>query len=985
MSQSGTDGKGPGAGDPRTPTGADAPAAEPRAPSRAATPPPLPPPPQSPVAPRLPPVPRPVTRPPPIPALPSSTPVGATPTTPMPPMSSGVIPLPPATSRLATTPAPHVEPARKRRIDTEPVTAIHGGGGVRSPLVGRDPQLAVLRDVIERAVDFQAPQLVTVVGNQGTGKSRMIAELTASIAAPTRVFHGRARQGGERYGAIASLLRSRFNLNAADADGKASVARMSEEVQAVMAGEPAGEMLHCLGAFVGLEFPVTSFLKVVAENPRQMDDISRTVLRRFVELDARRNPLVIVFDDMQWADDDTLSLVSELAANLGGSSVVVIACTRPEMLVRCPTWGRGAMDHERIDLRNLEPDEAETMFRNLLSRCGKIPDDIADAAVEMTGGNPHFLEQLVRLFLADGTIDTSGQRWTLDVERAAATELPISIEEAIEARIAALERDEREVLEKAAVFGNVFWVSAVVALTRLEDVRDERLAEPLDYMWGEGEPVRRRVSDLVSILAERDYLLPLDPTDSTIPGDVEVVFKHNLERELITKSTEPGRLARYHLAAAQWLETRIGGRTEEQLEFLAGLYERGGDKQRAARAYLAGGDKARNRYANDEARQLYQRGLALLGEGDGGGDVPARIEALHNLGVVLDLAGRTDDAIERFAQMLHLAWRYDNPAKAGAAMSRMARVLRRKGEYDRAMESLRRAHELFSRAADDRGIGSTLDDMGRVHWLRGAYTQALDFHRQALGLRRNLGDRRSIALSLANIGRVHHDSGNFKAAIAQFREALDLRRDIGDLSGIVQSLCDLAGVQTADGNFGLAIDMLGEARTVAKDIGDKLALATVLVRAGECETMMGRAGEALADLIEAGELARSLGDRALLAEVHRWSAAAELALDDIPSAEAEAQASLDIAHAVGTRVLVASAHRMMAEVAARRGDIGNAENHFESAIEILSTMRNELELARVFRSCADFRDQIGAPTAASELRRQADEIFARLRGAAETL
>jgi tetratricopeptide (TPR) repeat protein len=841
----------------------------------------------------------------------------------------------------------------------------------------------VLRDIVGRAVDFQAPQLVTIVGNQGTGKSRIVAELFATLDIPGRVYHGRARQGGERYGAIASLLRNRFGLSVADSDGKASEQRMAEEVQKVMGDEPAGEVLHCLGAFVGLEFPVTPFLKVVAENPRQMDDIARTVLRRFVELDARKSPLVIVFDDMQWADDDTLSLISEMAAHLGGSAVVVMACTRPEMLVRCPSWGRGAIDHERIDLRNLEPDEAEEMFRNLLARCGRIPDDIADAAVEMTGGNPHFLEQLVRLFLADGTIDTSGAQWKLDVERAAATELPISIEEAIEARIAALERDEREVLEKAAVFGNVFWLSAVVALTRLEDVRDERLAEPLDYMWGEGEPVRRRVSDLVSILAERDYLLPLDPTDSTLPGDIEVVFKHNLERELITRSTEPGRLARYHLAAAQWLETRIAGRTEEQLEFLAGLYERGGDRQRAARAYVAGGDKARARYANDEARLLYERGLALLGEGSG--DVPARIEALHNLGVVLDLAGRTDDALERFSEMLHLAWRYDNPAKAGAAMSRMARVLRRKGEYDRAMESLRRANELFTRAADDRGIASTLDDMGRVHWLRGAYTQALDYHRQALGLRRNLGDRRSIALSLANIGRVHHDSGNFKAAIAQFREALDLRRDIGDLSGIVQSLCDLAGVQTADGNYGLAIDMLGEARTVAKDIGDKLALATVLVRAGECETLMGRAGEALADLIEAGELARHLGDRALLAEVHRWSAAAELALDDIPSAEAEAQASLDIAHAVGTRVLVASAHRMMAEVAARRGDIGSAENHFESAIEILSTMRNELELARVFRSCADFRDQIGAPTAAAELRRQAEEIFARLRGAAETL
>ena len=86
----------------------------------------------------------------------------------------------------------------------------------------------------------------------------------------------------------------------------------------------------------------------------------------------------------------------------------------------------------------------------------------------MTGGNPAFLEQLVRLFLDNGTIDASGPVWRLDPDKAAETELPISIEEAIEARIAALENDERDLLEKAAVFGNVFWVSAVIALTRLE-------------------------------------------------------------------------------------------------------------------------------------------------------------------------------------------------------------------------------------------------------------------------------------------------------------------------------------------------------------------------------------------------------------------------------------------------------------------------------------------------------------------------------------
>ncbi|HUS33539.1 MAG TPA: tetratricopeptide repeat protein, partial [Kofleriaceae bacterium] len=699
------------------------------------------------------------------------------------------------------------------RIDTEPEPA----RAPRSSLVGRSDELVLLREIIDRSIDFQAPQLVTLIGNQGTGKTRLINELVGKLREENRarVFQGAAERDTNgkliRFGAITSVLRARFELT--PNPDEASKLRFAHEVKSVLASDQVGEMLYFLGSFVGIDFPPTPFLRAVADNAKQHGELARTALRRFIEMDSGNGPLVLVLDDLQWADDETIHLVTDLAVGLGGSPVVLLTASRPEMLVRSAGWGEGAVDHTRIDLRNLEQDEAEQMFRNLLSRCKDLPLDTIDSAVEMTGGNPAFLEQLVRLFIENGAIEVTGQTWKLDPDRAAETELPVSIEEAIQARIAALESEERDLLEKAAVFGNVFWVSAVIALTRLERAEPPP-ANALDIEWGNGEDVRRRLSDLISILADRDYLLTLDAEDSSIPGDVEVVFKHNLERELIAGSIEPSKLGRYYLAAAQWLESKLLALRDEQLEFLAGLYERGGDKRRAARCYLQGGDRARARYSPEEARNLYEKGLAMLGEAD----APARLEALHNLGDVLEQSGKSEEAERYFNQMLQLSWRYDNLNKAGAAYSRLARTFRRRGKYDNAMEHLRRAQELFERSRDDRGIASTLDDMGRVHWLRGGYSQALDFHRQALTIRRGLGDRRSIALSLANIGRVHHDSGNFKAAIAQFREALDLRRDIGDLVGIVQSLCDLGGVHAEDGNYEQALELLGEARALAHEI-----------------------------------------------------------------------------------------------------------------------------------------------------------------------
>lgn len=861
--------------------------------------------------------------------------------------------------------------------------------------MGRQAALSTLLEVAARAVDFQAPQLVSIVGNQGTGKSRLIAEAVAALGSRFRVYYGRAAPppsaaaasssapsneegaGGERLSAIASLLRDRFHLLPNPDD--TSRLRFAHEVRTTFGAEQA-EMLHFLGSYVGLDFAPSPFLHLLEENPRQRADISRTALRRFIEVDANAGPIVLVLDDLQWADEDTLALTSELAAGLGGSAVVLLCAARSEMLVRYPAWGEGTSDHERIDLRNLEPDDAEGMFRHLLSRCPRVPDDVAQSAVEMTGGNPAFLEQLVRLYLDNGTIDSSGPSWTIDLDKAADTVLPMTIEEAIEARIAALERDERDLLEKAAVFGNVFWLSAVIALTRLELVDSAPPDEPLDFDWGEGERVRRRLSDLVSLLGERDYLLPLDREDSSLPGDVEIVFKHNLERELIVRLTDRSRSARYHLSAAQWLESRISGRSEEQLEFLAGLYERGGDKDRAARCYLAGAERARNRYAPDEARELYQRGLAMLAEID----APARMDALHNLGDVLEQCGRSDEAIERFLEMLHLAWKYDNMAKAGAAYARLARVLRRQGRYDAAMEHLRRAQELFAKAHDDRGIASTLDEMGRVHWVRGAYGQALDFHSQALTIRRALQDRRSIALSLANIGRVQHDSGQFKAAIAHFREALDLRRDILDRAGIVQSLGDLAGVYTEDSNLTLAGELLTEARSLAYEIGDKVALCDVLSRVGEVKAAMGRGAEAAVDLSEAKQLAVNLGDRVAVALAHQRLAQVHLQLGQIEAADVEAHAAVAVAEATGLRVQAGSGYRVKGEVAAAMGQLGVAEDCFRRAIDILGAVRHEVELARAYRSFANLKHRTGNVLEAGRLRVGADEIFARLRGAAST-
>ena len=861
--------------------------------------------------------------------------------------------------------------------------------GVRSKLVGRDAQLSAMRQVATRAATQKEPQLITVVGNQGTGKSRLTDELVQSLPGTTMVYRCRVVADAPPFSMIARLLRDRFAI-AENATESELLEDFRREVQEVFGDQQIAEVLHVLGRFLDLKFPDSPCLRVLADRPKQYDELSRTVLKRFIEVDARKGPIVIVIDDLQWADDASLSLVQELSEELSEVAVTIAVCARPELMLRAARWGQGVTQHLLVELRNLEPDDAEQMFRHLLDRCEEISDDIVEDAVEMTGGNPHFMDLLVRLCVANGTINANVTPWQLDADKAAETDLPITVEEAIEARIAALTGAERDVLEKGAVFGNVFWLGSVVALSRIGRAQQEKAdqsaepAGPMDYVWSDaGEEIRRGVSSVVKELVERDYLLRLDDADSTVAGDVELVFKHNLERELVAKSTDVLKLSHYHRLAAQWIETKSSARTDEQLEFLGQLYQRGGDMRRAAYAYIAAGDRARERYSNEQAVELYRKGLALL-EDD---DAVVLLDALHNLGSVLDLVGMTSEAQTQFTRMLRQAWLFEHRSKGGAAHNRLGRIHRRLGEYDLAMGHLRCAHDLFKDASDQRGIAGTLDDIGQVHWLRGAYAKALEFHRQALEIRRAIGDPRSIALSLANIGRVHQDTGAFAAASTRFNEALELRRKIGDRAGVIQSLCDLGGVHHADAAHDKALQLYFEAKKIAVEIGDKLALAAVLAGRGSCYSAMGQHSDAIEALLEGKAISQSLGNRLGASDCHRGLAETFLLVGDAVQASDNAMRALNLGKRVGSPVHVGSAHRVLAEATLSLGrspaELRTADEHFRKAIEILTGMKNELELARTYRSYAGHREQIGKAEEAGELRRRADEIFGRLRGAAD--
>lgn len=821
---------------------------------------------------------------------------------------------------------------------------------MRAPLVGREAELTELDEALARALATGRPQTLTIIGGAGVGKSRLVDELLARVGArerTVRCFRGAARETGPAYGVVQRILRARFGiLEGADPDVQREAVRAA--VTDILGDKRVTEFLHFLGAFLDLTWPESPFTKAFEDDPEQFARIGRAVLRRFLEVDAAGSPLVLVFEDLHLSNDDSLELVRSLIESMHDAPVLMIVTARPELLTRRPEWTDGGASHGKLELAPLAPDDAAQMMLHLLEPTGDPPEELVDAAVDMAGGNPYLLEQMLRTYLASGTlIPREGGRWDVDLDKLDDAQLPLSVDDAIAARIASLTPAERSLLEMAAVMGGVFWLGALVALGRL--------GKKPPGLWGGAEDLAAHYRDLLAGLADRDYVLAL-PDSSLATEAEEFAFKHNLERETLYRLTSASQLRRFHREFAEWLELRLfsegqAERAEEHCEMLATHYERGGAARKAAEYFLAAGDRARERYANAKAADYYARGLDLLGEED----VVRRLEAYHHQGDVLQLAGRNEDAIASFRKMQEIAWRLDLKSKGGAAHNRIGRVYRAIGQLEEAMRHLGTGHALFDAAGDARGVASSLDDVGKVHWMRGAYEPAERFMKRSLEIRRELGDARSIALSLNNLGLVYQDSGRFEEAQEAFQEALHIRREIGDLPGMSQTLNNIATIHQDNGEHGRANELWAEALEYATSVGDRMRQAVILTNLGENAYRQQKPEEAIIVLQKAEAISSTLGDRILEAEILRGLAKAHMLVHDFSQARDFIGRSVELFEKTRSKPFLGVALRTAGEIAAA-GSFGGdeharAKQAFEQSVRIFEELGNEVELAK---SCEVF-------------------------------
>jgi class 3 adenylate cyclase/tetratricopeptide (TPR) repeat protein len=784
-----------------------------------------------------------------------------------------------------------------------------------APLVGREPELELLRNTYERAVRDRRPHLFTIFGEPGVGKTRLALEFLESLEGAT-VLTGRALPYGEgvTYWPLAKMVKVAAGIS--DDEPRAEAL---EKLVACCESEAVADLL-ALAAGV---------LEAVEDKGSQ-PEIAWAV-RQWAEQMAREQPLVLVFEDVHWAEEPLLELIEHLVQWVRDMPLLVLCLARPELLEVHAGWGGGRLRATSIEIEPLGAADTALLLDELLEDIA-LPQAQITELIDKTGGNPLFVEETIRM-LAESS--DGRQR------------IPDTVQALIAARIDRLEPDAKSLLQCAALIGRTFWLGALRHLCAV-DV-DEALEE----------------------LMRREFVRPEER--STISGDEAYYFKHVLIREVAYSGLSKARRATLHQRFAEWLEARTGDELVEirafHLDRAASLLaELDGDapaelKRNAAAALGEAGQRALAREANRSARKLLLRAAEL----------EPTLQRRHKAAVA---AWRLDDFPAVASEMEEVSKRAQEEGDQvilGRSLNALAHVaLLRDGDAPRAEQLAENARVLLTE--DPPGHSDALMMLAEMAWWRGDLDtyerhalEAVEVGRAAG--RADLESEAAQKVAQAYIARLQLDE-----AEAFVDRACALADESGSIGARAAALGSRGMLLSARGEADEAEQVLEQARTLYEEAGAVWPLARLLN--GLAWIAQGRDDFGRAEKLfrEAIRILKPVEDRGTLCESQRGLAQLLVRVGRLEEAERvalEARKTVG-AHDQGSR---ATTRLALAQVRLAQGRDADAETLAREALEIIERTGFVATRRDVLRGLAAFLREHDRADEAEEYERQLAELM----------
>jgi len=719
-----------------------------------------------------------------------------------------------------------------------------------APLVGRQRELELLVSTLARVREERSPQLVTLIGVPGIGKSRLALELSNAVEQERELIawrQGRSLPYGEgvTFWALGEIVKAQAGILESD-PAEAAAAKLRRSVEDLVSDETEVQWLDAhLQPLVGIG----------GENGSARAGEPFAAWRRFLEALAEQNALVLVLEDLHWADEALLDFVDELVDRVADVPLLVLATARPELLERRPGWGGGKPNAATLSLAPLPDDASARLVAALLDRPLLSAERQQDLLAKI-GGNPLYAEQYARAF----------------VERGDLVDLPETVQGIIAARLDGLSREEKRLLQDAAVVGKVFWLGALEAI---------------------GGLARSDIEDGLHRLERKQFVQRA--RQSSVAAQAEYAFRHVLLRDVAYGQIPRSARGDKHRRAAEWLESL--GRVEDQAEMLADHYMKAVEFARAS----GGADP-----------ELMERArLALREAGDRASALAGYAAAVRFYRAALELAPREAD--DRAGLLLRLGRARFSAESAG-------------------IEELEAAFEAFRVAHDDEGAAEAAVALRTVAWYEGDRDRADAWLEEALTLVRERPDSPAKANVLVTRASSHHVAGEYVEAIRLGRDALPLVERLGLDAMRARLLISIGSSRMFLGEPEGIAD-LEQAAAIARASSAFVQLHACLNNLSEAQAFLGKLAEASQTyeaLVESMERFGRDTDRrwgrATLAEIRaregRWDEA--LALADGFIAETEAGSP---------HYLEPSCRVVRASIRFARGDLVGASADSERALE----------------------------------------------------
>jgi class 3 adenylate cyclase/tetratricopeptide (TPR) repeat protein len=690
----------------------------------------------------------------------------------------------------------------------EPVPAWEAGGLIapqavvraaparESPLVGRDDELAALETLYGRVVREGAPQLVTLVGEAGVGKSRLLREFERRLAGhptPPTVRTGRCLPYGTGivFWALGEVLRAECGIVDSDSSDEAW-GKLSRYGRELFDGNGEGERKAALiGRLLGVDVPPE--LAPEERDPERLRESFFSALRAGVEAIANRRPFVIAFEDIHWADDGMLDAIEHLAQWVR-APLMLVCLARDELLDRRPSWGGGRRSATQLLLEPL----SGTDTRELLAAL--IPDgaDVLPAVAERSGGNPLFAEEMARRIVEEG-----GQT----------EQLPETVQALLAARLDALEPFERRLVQQASVVGRTFWEGSVAGLARSEG---------------------RDLTRALRALQEKDILVP--SAVGRLAGERELAFKHVLIRDVAYGMLPKAVRSRKHFEVGAFIEERAGDRADEVVALLAEHYGRAAAlgregglpadelnamRGRGVRFLEEAGDAAAMLYSNREAASHYRHARKV---GDAGGpnetaDQATLIRIGEKLGDVSLRLGRVDEAISVWTQCLEWHRGQEDLERVADLHRKIGAGLSHKGERKTAIEHYQKGINLLKDGPPRLELVRLYEEAAWLYLHTGDNMLAIYASEKALRLAERLNETSAASRAHGIFGRVFGRIGNTEKARQNLERAVELARG-SDQGETILALSALGRhLEIAEADVAGARSAFEEALTLAEEVG----------------------------------------------------------------------------------------------------------------------------------------------------------------------